>query len=283
MAAPHRLAAGAKAVTLMNAIPSVAELLQDIEAADIALLPRERQERFASLLAALNRRTSRRQFLDLFPDNDNVQQDGRIIYARARYPKHIEFFKAGATYRERGFIAANRVGKTITGAYETTAHLTGLYPHWWEGKRFTGPVTWWACGKSNETTRDIVQHALLGDVTFDTDDGRKGFAGKGMIPAHLMGRTIWRRGSDDAVDNILVKHVTGGWSRVGFKSYEQKRGAFEGTARHGIWLDEECPLDIYGECLIRTATTGGIIMLTFTPLAGITDTVQQFMPGFGDD
>ncbi|TIW28728.1 MAG: hypothetical protein E5V63_04235 [Mesorhizobium sp.] len=171
---------------------------------------------------------------------------------------------------------------TITGAYETTAHLTGLYPHWWEGKRFTGPVTWWACGKSNETTRDIVQHALLGDVTFDTDDGRKGFAGKGMIPAHLMGRTIWRRGSDDAVDNILVKHVTGGWSRVGFKSYEQKRGAFEGTARHGIWLDEECPLDIYGECLIRTATTGGIIMLTYTPLEGLSETTLQFMPGFGD-
>lgn len=266
----------------MNALPSTTELLHLVDAADIALLPRDRQERFASLLAALNRRASRRQFFDLFPDNDNVQQDGRILYARARYPKHIEFFKAGATYRERCFLAANRVGKTVCGGYETTAHLTGLYPHWWEGRRFDKPITAWAAGKSNETTRDIVQNALLGDVTYETDDGRKGFNGKGMVPTHLMGRISWRRGVEDLVDSVLVKHVSGGWSRLGFKSYEQKRGAFEGTARHVIWLDEECPLDIYGECLIRTATTGGITMLTFTPLEGLTETVMQFMPSFGD-
>lgn len=267
----------------MNAAIAIEDMLHGIEAADIALLPRDRQERFAALLAALNRRASRRKFFDLFPNNDNAQADGSTIYARARYPKHVEFFKAGATYRERAFIAANRVGKTVGGGYETTAHLTGLYPHWWEGKRFDAPISAWAAGKSGETTRDIVQNALLGDVTYETDDGRKGFAGKGMIPTHLMGRIIWKRGSDDAVDSILVKHVTGGWSRLGFKSYEQKRGAFEGTARHVIWLDEECPLDIYGECLIRTATTGGIIMLTFTPLEGLTETVMQFMPGFGLD
>ena len=46
----------------------------------------------------------------------------------------------------------------------------------------------------------------------------------------------------------------------------------------GIWLDEEPPLDVYGECLIRTATTNGIIMLTFTPLEGLSDTVLQFQP-----
>jgi phage terminase large subunit-like protein len=34
--------------------------------------------------------------------------------------------------------------------------------------------------------------------------------------------------------------------------------------------------------LIRTATTGGIVMLTFTPLQGLTKTVKQFMPGFED-
>lgn len=261
---------------------SYEEMLRDIDPADIALLPRDRQERFAALLSVVRRRTSQRQFFDLFPDNDNVQPDGRIIYARDRYPRHLEFFKASATYRELCFLAANRVGKTVAGAFATTAHLTGIYPDWWEGKRFDGPISAWACGKSNETTRDIVQNALLGDVTYETDDGRKGFAGKGMIPGHLMGRIIWKRGVEDLVDSVFVKHVSGRWSRLGFKAYEQKRGSFEGTARHVIWLDEECPLDIYGECLIRTATTGGIIMLTFTPLEGLTETVMQFMPGFGD-
>jgi len=37
-------------------------------------------------------------------------------------------------------------------------------------------------------------------------------------------------------------------------------------------------MDIYGECLIRTATTEGLIYMTFTPLEGMTDTVMQFIP-----
>ncbi len=37
-------------------------------------------------------------------------------------------------------------------------------------------------------------------------------------------------------------------------------------------------MDVYGECLIRTATTNGIVMLTFTPLAGMSAVVLQFMP-----
>ncbi len=47
-----------------------------------------------------------------------------------------------------------------------------------------------------------------------------------------------------------------------------------------FWLDEEPPLDVYGECLIRTATTNGvgIIMLTFTPLEDMSAVVLQFMP-----
>ncbi len=75
-----------------------------------------------------------------------------------------------------------------------------------------------------------------------------------------------------------VKHVTGGHSTLGMKAYNQGRGSFEGTAQHVIWLDEEPPMDVYGECLIRTATTNGIIMLTFTPLSGLSDVVLQFMP-----
>ncbi len=73
-------------------------------------------------------------------------------------------------------------------------------------------------------------------------------------------------------------HVSGGWCTLGFKSYQQGRGSFEGTSQHGIWLDEEPPMDVYGECLIRTATTDGIIMLTFTPLAGLSEVVMGFLP-----
>jgi phage terminase large subunit-like protein len=51
-----------------------------------------------------------------------------------------------------------------------------------------------------------------------------------------------------------------------------------GTSQHGIWMDEEPPQDVYGECLIRTATSNGIVMLTFTPLEGMSEVVMSFLP-----
>jgi phage terminase large subunit-like protein len=41
-------------------------------------------------------------------------------------------------------------------------------------------------------------------------------------------------------------------------------------------------MDVYNEQAIRTATTKGIIMLTFTPLCGLSEVVQQFLPGEDD-
>ena len=60
-------------------------------------------------------------------------------------------------------MAGNRVGKTYTGARITACHLTGKYPDWWKGKRFTKPINAWAAGASTVTTRDILQKELLGD------------------------------------------------------------------------------------------------------------------------
>lgn len=178
-------------------------------------------------------------------------------------------YKAGGVFH-------HNCGKTTAGAFETTCHLTGLYPDWWDGRVFTAPIRCWAAGKTNETTRDIVQAALLGEVNYAGT--RKTVTGTGMIPGHLIQPPAWKQGVQDLVDTVKVRHVSGGWSTLGFKSFQQGRGSFEGTAQHVIWLDEECPLDVYGECLVRTATTGGIVLLTVTPLEGLTDTILGFMP-----
>ena len=224
------------------------------------------------------RRSRMNRFDRLFPDVDTIQADGSLIYAREKYAKHLEFFRAGASYRERCFMAGNRVGKTFGGGgYELTAHLTGKYPHWWEGRRFTRPIRAWAAGKTNETTRDIVQAELMGELD-KRPDGRRVFDGTGLIPGTLIGGMTFKKGGSDLLDVVKVRHASGGWSKLGIKSYEQGRGAFEGTAQHVIWNDEEPPFDIYGECVIRTATTDGIVMITFTPLEGISETVMQFMP-----
>ncbi len=220
-----------------------------------------------------------RKFDFLFPDT--IQRVGDSVYHdRTGYARHLEFFRLGAKIRARCFMAGNRCGKTVAGAYEMTCHLTGRYPHWWEGRRFRSPIRAWACGKTNETTRDIVQKELVGDIEYE--GSRKLVDGSGLIPIECIGKhsgsIAWKQGVADLIDTIKIKHVTGGWSKLGFKSYQQGRGAFEGTAQHVIWDDEEPPMDVYGEQIIRTATTKGIMMITFTPLAGLSDVVQQFLP-----
>ncbi len=195
---------------------------------------------------------------------------------RELYVKHLEFFRRGAVDRERLLLAANRTGKTEgVGAYELTLHLTGRYPHWWEGRRFDGPIDAWAAGDTSKTTRDIIQYKLLGPVNE---------LGTGIIPADaLIGKPLSKAGVPDAFEIVRVQHISGGISTLGLKSYDQRREAFQGTEKHCIWLDEECPLAIYTECLLRTMKTGafngGIILLTFTPLMGLTDLVLSFLPG----
>lgn len=252
---------------------------------DLSRLSRAQKVEVLNILQEKQKRQARRSFYAMFPDEMSVWtgpktsifRPGEVIHPRDGYQKHKEFFAAGAKYRERCFMAGNRVGKTVTGGFEDACHLTGEYPHWWEGRRFDRPTSGWAAGKTNETTRDIIQAKLLGPVTWNGSS--KGVAGTGIIPGELIGDITWKQGVADLVDTVQVKHKpTGQWSVLGLKSYQQGRGAFEGTEKDFIHLDEEPPADIYGECLIRTATTGGIVLITFTPLEGLSEVVLSFLP-----
>lgn len=230
--------------------------------------------RYRDLLARAAQIRAQSGFFRLFPGETTERADG-VTHARALYPRHMEFFAAGAHYRERGFLAGNRVGKTVAGAYEVSCHLTGLYPDWWEGRRFPRPVRAWVSGKTGQTTRDIVQTTLLGEIEGSQTTKRP--AGTGLIPGDRLGEWTWKPGTPNLVDTIRIRHVSGGWSTLGFKQYEQGRGSFEGTAQDIIWFDEEPDISVYGEAVIRTATTNGIVLLTFTPLEGWSETVEQFM------
>jgi phage terminase large subunit-like protein len=229
------------------------------------LSEKERLEAQA-ILTELERRANQRRFFKMFPD------DGE--FPRHKYTKHLEFIADGKQYRERCFLAANRCGKTVVGAYEAVAHATGRYPPWWDGYKFDHPISAWAAGDTAKTTRDIIQVELLGQL---------GMSGTGMIPGDDIVRTTSKAGVPDAVDTIYVKHYNDvgeqdGISEIGLKSYDQGRIAFQGTAKDLIRLDEECPMEVYMECLVRTMTTKGLIYTTFTPLKGMTEVVMLFMP-----
>lgn len=168
-------------------------------------------------------------------------------------------------------MAANRVGKTFgVGGYETTLHLTGEYPDWWTGRRFDHPIEAWAAGDTGETTRDIIQYTLMGAI---------GELGTGLIPAaNIIGEPTKRSGITGAMDIAKIRHKSGGTSYLAFKSYDQGRKKFQGTAKHLIWLDEEPPANVYSECVTRTMTTQGLVLCTFTPLEGLTEVSLKFMP-----
>lgn len=191
------------------------------------------------------------------------------------YTKQAEFHKAGSTHRERLLMAGNQLGKTYSGAAELAFHLTGKYPDWWLGRRFDKPVRSWAGSKTGEVTRDGVQRLLVGEPK------DRAAWGSGMIPGDAIVDTSSRMGVADAIDSVLVEHVSGENSTLGFKSYDQGREKWQGETLDVVWFDEEPPLDIYTEGLTRTNATGGMVYLTFTPLLGMSEVVHMFIEECG--
>lgn len=223
-------------------------------------------------------------FKTYFPDAGPLRRD--------LYPRSLLFFMAGRIHRERLFLAANRSGKTVSAAYEITAHLTGIYPRWWPGKVYEGPGEWWAAGDTNESTRNIIQSEMCG-----SQETVRAGRWNGMIPPHLIVDRTLKSGVADGIDTIWIQgldrvHGARVTSTLAFKAYQQGRISFQGTSKRGVWLDEEPPDasdnvtgggepsgngDIYTECLLRTATTDGMVIATFTPLRGLTPFVDQYL------
>jgi phage terminase large subunit-like protein len=231
----------------------------------LPLTPAEKAE-LLELLKERELRTKQRSIDGYFPETGPLR--------RELYHKVIEFFAKGSDHKLRLLRAGNRVGKTFAVAFEVVCHLTGDYPPWWVGRRFKFPTNWWVCGVDSKIISGVLQPLLLGPI---------GSFGTGMIPYNSLDFDSLRdaKKADTNVPTFRVKHKTGAYSSVTFKSYESGREAFQ-SANVCVWLDEEPPLSIYTECLLRTAATGGeppILIMTFTPLKGISETVLSFQDG----
>jgi len=245
------------------------DLVQQFHALSPAQLAALSAREYAELEAIVERAVAdyqRNRLYRLFPDHGPLRRD--------LYPKHLDFFAAGAHHTERAFIAGNRIGKTFAGCYELTCHLIGWYPHWWQGRRFHRPVTAWAAGEDTKAVRESLQETLL---------GRQGALGTGLIPGDMIDNATARGGVPEAVDAVSVR-TAAGMSRLVLKTYDQGRESFQASAVDVVLFDEEPPMAIYTEGLTRTLSTvpgerSGIVMCTFTPLKGLSGVVLSFMPG----
>lgn len=197
--------------------------------------------------------------------------DGQRIRSYRPYTKQADFHAAGVSKRERANLAGNQLGKSFGGAAELSYHLTGNYPDWWKGRRFDRPVRAWAGSDTAETTRDNPQRLLLG---LEPDFGTA------AIPREAIDFTSMtrRRGVAGAIDRVRIKHASGGWSWLQFKSYDQGRAKWAGETLEVVWFDEEPPEEVYNEGLARTNATKGLVYLTATPLLGMSNVVRRFYP-----
>ena len=187
------------------------------------------------------------------------------------YRKQLDFHAAGKVYRERLFSAGNQLGKTMSGAAEVAMHLTGRYMPGWPGRVLHGANRWLAGSESAELTRKGVQRLLVGPPEVEGDWGT------GMIPKDCIVDISRRQGVADAIASVVVRHESGDVSTIQFQSYDQGRTKWQADTLDGVWFDEEPPLDLYSEGVTRTNVTQGPVLVTFTPLLGMSDVVKRFM------
>lgn len=125
--------------------------------------------------------------------------------------------------------------------------------------------------------RESIQPILLGFPLTEM--------GTGMIPsASIIGDPTKRAGVPEAIDSLMVRHSSGGASRLTFKTYDQGRTSYQGARVDVVWDDEEPDMGIYTEGLTRTMSVvpgqaSGIVLCTFTPLKGLSAVVQMFLKG----
>ena len=195
-------------------------------------------------------------------------------YKPYQYQKNFHHARGHLTQKpaaQRVLMAGNGTGKTWCGGFETAIHATGIYPDWWDGVRYFHPIVAMIGGNTNEAVRDICQKTLFGDPN------EPAALGSGTVPVDKIGKRTSKPGVPNAYDTVLVKHSTGGWSKLMFRAYEQGPKKHMGHRIHWGWLDEEPPQDIWSQYLRATISMNGNLIITFTPESGLTEVVNGFM------
>jgi len=196
-------------------------------------------------------------------------QTNQLKYFRP-FKHQLDFFATGLNPR-RGILAANRIGKTVSTCYETAYHLTGRYPDWWQGKRFSKPVTAFVAGEGWEQVARVLQDELIGTK----DIKIKEQIGTGAIPRECIVTDTMRCDGANVI-GVEIRHTSGANSYLLFGNYTQEVRNLQGFKLDFVVFDEQPPDDVFSELVTRTATTQGQVLCSFTPLKGLNGLVSKF-------
>ena len=157
----------------------------------------------------------------------------------------------------------NRVGKSHAGAVEDVLEALGrdAEPYiqswddedkeWWYRRFYPikGHRRIWVATENWDVQREVIQEKI-----------------RSLIPKPILDRCdiAWRK--KGVMDYISFPNG----SRITFKSYETGADGFQGASLDLVHLDEEPDMQIWQECEKRVLDRKGRILLTMTPLKGLT-------------
>lgn len=186
-------------------------------------------------------------------------------------PKQAQFHEASLLAKERLFLGGNRTGKTNAVCMELAFHLTGVYPPWWNGYRFSRPINAISSSVSLKDTRDILQRKMfVGDL-----DGT-------MPPilhqSYLADKT--HTNVAGAWDTVWINHVSGGRSELKFKAFQQGESSWQGVKADFIHMDELPNFRVYQEALVRISEFDKektFLVASMWPEKGKDDLIAHFL------
>lgn len=139
-------------------------------------------------------------------------------------------------------VAANRVGKTTAGMREVLWRALGNHPY----KKVRPHNVIWVGFPSYQFYVRVTERAF-----------------HAWLPR---GRVIDENKTEKWVK---LRRDDGGTCTIYFMSYDAGRDAWQGAAVDCIWLDEECPEEIFNEAIARLIDSSGDMILTYTPVGGM--------------
>ncbi|WP_325079328.1 terminase large subunit domain-containing protein [Klebsiella aerogenes] len=235
---------------------------------DLLYQQREQYESFLEALQGIN--------LNDMPENTLIdikrtvddytafKAHNKLLYYKP-LPYQLKWIEASNHYKQRYLSASNRSGKTYNACMELAAHITGLYPRWWNGMRLEKTGTYWAMGVSHESTCKVLQKELLGVE----DIRHKHLIGTGSIPRErIIIESIVPDGQRCL--SVQVEHITGEINTLHFYASTQNQMAWMGQNVLYALLDEQFNNEdeVYAQCLTRTANVEGYISVVATPEQG---------------
>jgi len=157
--------------------------------------------------------------------------------------KVLEFWRSGA--KVKALFGGNRAGKTESATIEVAWYLLADHPF----RELNAPTRVRYLTPDYSMIESVIKPKLL----------------RYLSPAHLYGGS-WEKAYNKRFHQLRLQNG----SLLDFKTHLTPLLGLEGVSLHLVVIDEECDYEAYKSLLVRTMDTDGQVVITATPLKGLT-------------